>query len=88
MSKVQLVTNKLHYKLLALTLALAFCLSGSISVFAADTATTTAMTTGFTAIKDDAVAAIAAIAPIGLGIAGVFLAWKFGLKFFKKLTNQ
>lgn len=53
----------------------------------ADEATTTAMTTAMTGIKTDALGAISAVAPIGLGIMGVFLVWRYGIKFFKSISK-
>lgn len=53
----------------------------------ADESTTTAMTTAMSTIKTDALGAIAAVAPIGLGIMGVFLVWRYGIKFFKSISK-
>lgn len=47
----------------------------------------TAMTTALTTVKTDAIAALAAVAPIAIGILGAFLVWKFGIKFFKGLAK-
>lgn len=47
----------------------------------------TAMTTALTTIKTDAIAALAAIAPVAIGIMGAFLIWKYGVKFFKGLAK-
>lgn len=30
---------------------------------------------------------ITSIAPIGLGIAGVFLVWRYGMRFFKSVSK-
>lgn len=48
----------------------------------------TTMQTAFTAVQSDFNATVTAIAPIGVGICGVFLVWKFGLKFFKAVTGK
>jgi hypothetical protein len=53
----------------------------------ADEATTLAMTTALTTVQTDALGAIAAVAPIGIGIMGAFLVWKYGLKFFKAIAK-
>jgi len=45
------------------------------------------MQTAFTAVKTDFSSAVTVIAPIALGIAGIFIAWKLGFKFFKSLTK-
>lgn len=47
----------------------------------------TAMTTALGTVKTDALSALAAVAPIGIGIAGAFLVWKFGMKFFKGISK-
>lgn len=51
------------------------------------TTTTTAITDALTAIKDDALSTIAAVAPIAIGIMGAFLVWRYGVKFFKTLSK-
>lgn len=48
---------------------------------------TTSMQTAFTAVKTDFSSAVTVIAPIALGIAGIFIAWKLGFRFFKSLTK-
>lgn len=53
----------------------------------ADEATTTAMTGAMETIKTDAIGAIASVAPIGLSIMGVFLVWRYGIKFFKSISK-
>ncbi|MEG1810318.1 MAG: hypothetical protein RR232_01040 [Clostridia bacterium] len=53
-----------------------------------DAATSTqAMTTAFTTIKSDLMSAVGVIAPIAIGIFGVFLLWKYGKKIFKTIAN-
>lgn len=47
----------------------------------------TAMTTALATIKTDAIAALAAVAPVAIAIMGAFLVWKFGIKFFKGLAK-
>lgn len=49
--------------------------------------TVTAMTTALTAVQSDALEVIAAVAPIAIGIAGVFLVWRYGMKFFKAISK-
>lgn len=60
--------------------AVAFAAEGSSDM-------TTSMQTAFTAVKTDFSSAVTVIAPIALGIAGIFIAWKLGFKFFKSLTK-
>lgn len=45
------------------------------------------LTTALNLIKGDVMGAIGAAAPIALGIMGTFLAWKYGVKFFKGLAK-
>ena len=46
------------------------------------------MTTAFTAVQSDFTATVTAIAPIAIGIVGVFLVWKYGISFFKSITGK
>lgn len=45
------------------------------------------VTTALDAIKTDALDVIAAVAPIGIAIAGAFLVWKYGMRFFKAISK-
>lgn len=47
----------------------------------------TALTTALTTVKTDALAALAAVAPIAIAILGAFLVWKFGIRFFKGIAK-
>lgn len=47
----------------------------------------TALTTALTTIKTDALAALGAVAPVGIAIMGAFLVWRYGIKFFKGLAK-
>lgn len=40
-----------------------------------------------TTIASDITSTITAIAPIALGIVGVFLVWKYGMRFFKSISK-
>ena len=53
----------------------------------ADSGMTAGMQTAFSQVKTDFSSAVGVIAPIALGIAGIFIAWKLGFKFFKSLTK-
>lgn len=52
-----------------------------------DSGVVSSMTTALSAIKTDALDAIGAVAPIGIGIMGVFLVWRYGIRFFKGLSK-
>jgi hypothetical protein len=45
------------------------------------------MDTALTSVKDDALAALAVVAPVGIAILGAFLVWKYGIRFFKGLAK-
>ena len=47
----------------------------------------TAMTSALDVIKTDIVSVLAIVAPIGIAILGMFLVWKFGIRFFKGLSK-
>lgn len=38
-------------------------------------------------VADKITAALGSIAPVALGVVGVYLVWKFGVKFFKGLSK-
>lgn len=46
-----------------------------------------AMTSAVTSMQGNVLGALTLIAPIALTILGVFLAWKYGIKFFKGLSK-
>lgn len=48
---------------------------------------TTILGTAFTAIQSNVMGTIAVALPIALGIAGIFIAVKLGIKFFKSSTH-
>jgi hypothetical protein len=65
-------------------------LSTSIIAHAADgdtTSITGSMQTAMNGVKTDTLSAISTVAPIGIGIMGVFLVWKYGIKFFKGISK-
>ena len=45
------------------------------------------VTTALTSVANDITGVLGAIAPIGLGIVGVFLVWRYGMRFFKSLSK-
>lgn len=46
-----------------------------------------AMVTALTTVKTDSLAALAAVAPLAIGIMGAFLVWKYGIRFFKGIAK-
>jgi len=49
--------------------------------------TVQAITTALTTVQTDALEVISAVAPIAIGIAGAFLVWRYGMKFFKAISK-
>lgn len=47
----------------------------------------TGVTTALTTIAGDITSTVGDVAPIAIGIVGVFLVWRFGMKFFKGLSK-
>lgn len=75
-------------KLSMVAIPMGTVLAGS-SAFAEGTATTTSesITASLTTIANDITSTIGAIAPIAMGVAGLFLAWRYGMKFFKSVSK-
>lgn len=48
---------------------------------------TEAITTALQTVVTDTIAAITAVAPIGITIFGTMLAWKYGVRFFKTISK-
>lgn len=48
---------------------------------------TTAITTALSTIATDAISTIGEVAPIAISIMGVFLVWRYGLRFFKSVSK-
>lgn len=46
-----------------------------------------AMVTALTTVQTDTLAALAAVAPLAIGIMGAFLVWKYGIRFFKGIAK-
>lgn len=49
--------------------------------------TVTAITTALQTVADDALSVIAGVAPIAISIAGAFLVWRYGMRFFKAISK-
>ena len=45
------------------------------------------VTNSLTTIATQITSTIGEVAPIGIGIAGLFLVWKFGMRFFKSVAK-
>lgn len=54
--------------------------------FAAETQSA-AVTSALTTVASDITATITSVAPVALGIVGIFLTWKYGMKFFKSISK-
>lgn len=49
--------------------------------------TPNAVATALTTIATNITDTITAVAPVAIGIVGVFLVWKFGIRFFKSVAK-
>lgn len=45
------------------------------------------VTSALQSVAGDITGVLNAIAPIGIGIVGVFLVWRYGIRFFKALSK-
>lgn len=45
------------------------------------------VTNSLQTIAGDAVSVLGAVAPVALSVAGAFLVWKLGMKFFKSIAK-
>lgn len=61
--------------------------AGTVGQAFADEATTAVMTTAFQGVKSDTTAGMAVIAPIAIGIFGMFYMWRKGIGFFKTVSK-
>ena len=46
-----------------------------------------AVTSALTTIATNITTTINSVAPVAIGIVGVFLVWKFGIRFFKSVAK-
>lgn len=69
------------------TLALACAYFVVPSFAAVDQTVVTNMTTAFTSVKENFNAIVAAIGPIAVGVAGIFIVWRLGVRFFKSIAK-
>lgn len=47
----------------------------------------TEVTSALQTVADDITSVLGAIAPVALGIVGVFLVWRYGIRFFKAISK-
>ncbi len=59
----------------------------TVSAFAETSDAVASMSTGIAGIKDDIVSGIGAVAPYALAIVGLFLLWRYGMRFFKSVSK-
>lgn len=79
--------EKIDYKV-AVPLS-ALIISSPVFCYAEDgtAGTAKAVTGALKSTAEQITASLNAIAPIGLSIAGTFLVWRYGMKFFKSLSK-
>lgn len=49
--------------------------------------TSNSVSSALTTIAGEITATVGEVAPVAIGIVGVFLCWKFGMRFFKSLAK-
>lgn len=88
MIKVKSFFNRIGKKMSFLfTLALACAYFVVPSFAAVDETVVTNMTTAFTTVQDNFNAIVAAVGPIAVGVAGIFIVWRLGVRFFKSIAK-
>jgi len=74
--------NKVKKSLIAIIPAVSYC-----TVALAEGVADDSVVSGFTALKDDIVATLGAIAPLGIGIMAIFLSWRYAKRLFKTVAR-
>lgn len=77
--------KKVNKKVLSVFTAL-FVL-GLPVIASADSGQSTAVVSALETVASDIKATITSIAPVALSIAGVFLVWRYGMRFFKSISK-
>ena len=73
-------------KSLPVTLPTLTVLVGNVAS-ASGSGSSESVVTALQAVATDITATIGAIAPVALGIAGTFLVWRYGMRFFKSISK-
>lgn len=47
----------------------------------------TTVVSALTSVAGDITSTIGGVAPVAIGVVGVFMAWKYGIRFFKSLSK-
>lgn len=84
MKKIMEKAKFLYYAIPAI---LTTAILTSLPAYAEDSATVTAVTGAFTTLKTDIMSVLSAVALLGVGVMGVFLAWKYGRKIFNSVGH-
>lgn len=58
-----------------------------LMVLSSATTTSSAVTSALTTIATNITTTINSVAPVAVGIVGLFLVWKFGIRFFKSVAK-
>lgn len=58
-----------------------------LMTLSASAAPSSAVTSALTTIATNITTTINSVAPVAIGIVGVFLVWKFGIRFFKSVAK-
>lgn len=75
--------NKVRKSLIAIIPAVSYCTVALAQEGVADNS----VVSGFTALKDDIVATLGAVAPLGIGIMAIFLSWRYAKRLFKTVAR-
>jgi len=77
-----MMLNKVKKSLIALLPVVSYC-----TVALAEGIADQSVVTGFSTLKDDIVATLSAVAPLGIGIMAIFLAWRYAKRLFKTVAK-
>lgn len=84
-SKVKDLLSSNKGKVAAGTSAIMLAVPGVIPF--ADGSQSAEVKTALQAVASDITSTITGIAPVALGIVGIFLTWKYGMRFFKSISK-
>ena len=59
----------------------------NVVAFAEETGVAASVATALTSVQGVIMGVLSAVAPVAMVVAGAFLAWKFGMRFFKSIAK-
>lgn len=75
--------NKVKKSLIAIIPAVSYC----TVALAEGTAADQSVVNGFTTLKDEIVATLGAVAPLGISIMAIVLSWRYAKRLFKTVAR-